>query len=395
MTQQITMDKYKRKGTLKKRMIIMLICLLILFGGIFGYKIFMAKMIKHFITTQSHVVTVSTGKVTTSSWQPKVTEAGSLRAIHGVNITTQLAGQVQKIYFTPGADVVEGQVLAQLNADDDIALLHSLQANAELSKITYTRDKAQFKAEGVSKQIVDNDAANVASLTAQVAQQAAIVAKKTIVAPFAGRVGINLINLGQYLNPGDAVTMLQTLDPIYADFNVPQQEFSRMKAGQKVVITVDAMPGRKFFGKVTTINPGVDATSRNVLVEATIDNPEKELAPGMFANVEVDTGEPIEYVTVPQTVIFYNPYGDIVYIVTEKDKDKDGKPILIANQRFVKVGETRGEQIAVTEGLKEGETVVTSGQLKLKNGSVIAVNNSVVPPDNAKPDLSNEHEDSQ
>jgi membrane fusion protein, multidrug efflux system len=302
---------------------------------------------------------------------------------------------VQKISFTPGADVEAGQVLAQLNADDDIALLHSLQANMELSKITYTRDKAQFKAEGVSKQIVDNDAANLASLTAQVAQQAAIVAKKTIVAPFAGRLGINLINLGQYLNPGDSVTMLQTLDPIYADFYVPQQELGRMKTGQKVIATVDAMPGRQFFGKVTTINPGVDAASRNVLVEATIDNPEKELAPGMFANVEVDTGAPVDYVTVAQTVVFYNPYGDIVYVVTEKGKDKDDKPILIANQRFVKTGETRGEQVAITEGLKDGETVVTSGQLKLKNGSQIEVNNKIVPSDSATPDLTNDHEGSQ
>jgi membrane fusion protein, multidrug efflux system len=394
MTQE-KKDEQKRPASLSKRMTIMLVCLFILFGGIFLYKIAMGMLMRHFMANQSHVVTVSTAKVTTAPWQPKISEAGSLRAIHGVNITTQLAGQVQKISFTPGADVEAGQVLAQLNADDDIALLHSLQANMELSKITYTRDKAQFKAEGVSKQIVDNDAANLASLTAQVAQQAAIVAKKTIVAPFAGRLGINLINLGQYLNPGDSVTMLQTLDPIYADFYVPQQELGRMKTGQKVIATVDAMPGRQFFGKVTTINPGVDAASRNVLVEATIDNPEKELAPGMFANVEVDTGAPVDYVTVAQTVVFYNPYGDIVYVVTEKGKDKDDKPILIANQRFVKTGETRGEQVAITEGLKDGETVVTSGQLKLKNGSQIEVNNKIVPSDSATPDLTNDHEGSQ
>lgn len=244
MTPENNDEKPQKKASMKKRMTIMVICLVVLFGGIFLYKTAMGMLINHFIANQSHVVTVSTAKVTTAEWQPKIIEAGSLRAIHGVNITTQLAGQVQSIYFTPGADVKAGEVLAQLNADDDIALLHSLQANLELSNITYTRDKAQFKAEGVSKQIVDNDAANVQSLTAQVAQQAAIVAKKTIVAPFAGRLGINLINLGQYLNPGDAVTMLQTLDPIYADFNVPQQELGRMKCGQKVIVSVDASGGR-------------------------------------------------------------------------------------------------------------------------------------------------------
>ncbi|MES2217810.1 MAG: efflux RND transporter periplasmic adaptor subunit [Pseudomonadota bacterium] len=394
MTQENISDE-ERSAALKKRMRIMLVCLIILFGGIFLYKMAMGMLMRHFMANQSELVTVSTAKVTTSPWQPKITEAGSLRAIHGVNVTTQLAGQVQSVYFTPGADVTAGTVLVQLNADDDVALLHSLQANAELSRITYARDKAQFKAEGVSKQVVDNDAANVQSLTAQVAQQAAIVAKKTIVAPFTGRLGINLINLGQYLNPGDAVTMLQTLDPIYADFNVPQQELTRIKCGQKVMVAVDAMPGRQFFGTITTINPGVDVASRNVLVEATIANPEKELAPGMFANVEVDTGEPADFVTVAQTVISYNPYGDIVYVVTEKGKDKDDKPKLIANQRFVKLGETRGEQVAVIDGLKDGETVVTSGQLKLKNGSQITVNNSVVPPDNPAPDLTDAHEASQ
>ena len=391
MTHSERQDDEQKKRQLRRRMRIMLVCLVILFGGIFLYKMAMGMLMRHFMATQSHVVTVSTMKVTTSSWQPKITEAGSLRAIHGVNITTQLAGQVQSISFTPGADVTAGMVLAQLNADDDIALLHSLEANAELSKITYTRDKAQFKAEGVSKQVVDNDAANLKSITAQVAQQAAIVAKKTIVAPFDGRLGINLINLGQYLNPGDAVTMLQTLDPIYADFNVPQQELGRLKQDQKVVITVDAMPGKEFVGKITTINPGVDPNTRNVVVEATIENHDKILAPGMFANVVVDSGEPAKYVTVPQTVIFYNPYGDIVYVVTEKGKDKDDKPIEIANQRFVTVGETRGEQVTVLEGLQDGDTVVSSGQLKLKNGDQIAVNNSVVPPNNPDPDLPNSH----
>ena len=375
---------------LRRRMRIMLILLSILFGGIFIYKTVMGMLMRHYMANQINVSTVSTAVVGAQAWQPEISEAGSLRAIHGVNITPQMAGQVKAIYFTPGADVAEGTPLVQLNADDDIALLHSLQANADLSNITYTRDQAQFKVEGISKQIVDNDAANLKSITAQVAQQAAIVAKKTIVAPFAGRLGINQINIGQYLNPGDTVTMLQTLDPIYADFNVPQQELTKLKPGQKVKVSVDALPGRQFFGKITTVNPAVDAATRNVMVEATISNPEKELAPGMFATVAVDAGAPHSYITVPQTVISYNPYGDVVFVVTQEN-DKDGKSIMVAKQRFVVVGDTRGEQVAIASGLKEGDTVVTSGQIKLKNGSQITVNNALVPSSNPAPELPNTH----
>jgi membrane fusion protein, multidrug efflux system len=391
MTQARMRTEEDKKPELKRRMRLMLICLAVLFGGIFIYKMFMGMMIKRYMSSQSHVVTVSTMKVGDSPWQPKLVAAASLRAIQGVNVTTELAGMVQTIYFKPGAEVKAGTVLIQLNADNDIALLHSLQANAELAKITYQRDKSQFKIEGVSKQVVDNDAANLKSLNAQVAQQAAVVQKKTIVAPFTGRLGINLINLGQYVNPGDAIVMLQTLNPIYADFYLPQQNIPQLQLGQKVVITVDALPGKTFAGKITTVNPGVDVTTRNVEVEATIDNPDFALSPGMFATAEVDSGEPGNFVTVPQTVVFYNPYGDIVYVVNEKGKNKKGEPQLIANQRFVTVGETRGDQVTILSGIKAGETVVSSGQLKLKNGSEIAVNNAVAPPNNPAPDLPNSH----
>ena len=392
MTQARMKMEEEKKPEMRRRMRIMLICVAVLFGAIFLYKAFMGMMIKRYMANQSHIVTVSTMKVVTTPWQPRLIAAASLRAIQGVNVTTELAGMVQTIYFTPGAQVKAGTVLVQLNADSDIASLHALQANSKLAKITYDRDKSQFKIEGVSKQVVDNDAANLQSLNAQVEQQAAIVQKKTIVAPFTGRLGINLINLGQYVNPGDAVTMLQTIDPIYADFYLPQQNIPQLKLGQNVTITVDALAGQQYTGKVTTINPGVDVSTRNVEVEATIQNPKLDLAPGMFATATVESGAPDPYVTVPQTVVFYNPYGDIVYVVSEKGKDKDGKPILIANQRFVKVGETRGDQVTILDGLKDGETIVSSGQLKLKNGSEIAVNNSVVPPNNPAPALPNSHE---
>ncbi len=375
----------------RKRMIIMLIGVGILFGGILIYKMVMVLLFKHYMAGNSNpVITVSTMKVDYQSWQPKLTASGSLRAIRGVNVTTQLAGMVQQIYFTPGSNVTENTLLVQLNADDDIALLHSLEANAEIAVITYNRDKAQYKIKAVSKETLDTDAANVKNTAAQVAQQAAVVLKKSIRAPFTGRLGISKVNPGQYVNPGDTVVMLQTLDPIYVDFYVPQQALAQLKVGMPVTLNSDAYPQQFFYGKITTINPGVDVDTRNVEVEATIANPKFELAPGMFAGVSVTIGEAKPFLTLPQTAISFNPYGSIAYIVTTI-KDKNGQSVLTANQSFVTTGETRGDQVVILKGLRKGQTVVASGQLKLKNGSLITINNSIMPPNNPAPKLPNEY----
>src|SRR5579885_1553482 len=235
---------------MKKRMVIMLISLGILFGGIFGYKLFMGLMMKRYMATmQAPAVTVSTMKVGYSDWTANQKAVGSLRAIVGVNVTTELAGMVQKIYFAPGATVKEGTVLVQLNADAEKGQLHALQAQSELAKITYRRDKAQFAVHAVSKQTVDTDEWNLKNLMGQVEQQAATVEKKTIRAPFNGRLGISYVNPGQYLNVGDKVATLQTLDPIYIDFYMPQQALAYLKLGQSVNVTSDTYPGQKFTGK--------------------------------------------------------------------------------------------------------------------------------------------------
>lgn len=341
--------------------------------------------------SQSTVVNVSATKVVTSAWEPKVKASASLRAIRGVNVTTQLAGMVTQIYFTPGAFVESGTVLVQLNADSDVALLHSLQAQAELARITLERDKKQYAVQAISKATLDTDVANLQSLRAQVEEQAATVAKKTIVAPFSGRLGISAVNPGQFINTGDKVVSLQTLDPIWADFYVPQQSLSDLKVGQTVILTTDAFPGKTFKGTITTIDPAVDVATRNVQVEATIANPNYEITPGMYATVEVIIGTSRQFITVPQTAISFNPYGELAYIIKQKGSDKKGNPILIANQVFVTTGEMRGDQIAVLKGLQEGELVVTSGQLKLKNGSQVAINNKIHPDDNPAPKLKNDH----
>lgn len=381
------------KPEMKRPMKIMLISVGILFGAIFLYKGAGKLLMYYFIShAEEPSATVSAMVVKSAEWQPQLKASASTRAVKGVNVTAQLSGMIQTIYFTPGATVNEGDILVQQNADPDIAQLHALQANLELATITFNRDKAQFKIHAISKQQLDSDEQNMKSLNAQVAQQQAIVEMKTIKAPFSGRLGISLVNPGQYLVPGDKIVMLQTLDPIYADFYLPQQTLAQLETGQTVYLTTDVFPNKVFTGKITTIDPAVDNANRNVQVEATISNPTFELAPGMFATVKVDVSTPKEYLTVPQSAITFNPYGDIAYIIHEdKQKDKKGKPILRVKQSFVTTGETRGDQVTILEGLKEGDRIVTSGQLKLKNGSRVSINNAVQPANVIKPNVPDEH----
>lgn len=373
------------KKSFNRPMRIMLFSVAILFTVVFGLQLIKQLLIKRAMQKNTEpIVTVSAMPVHYTWWQPQILTYGSLRAIQGVNVTTELAGLVTHIYFKPGAEVNAGDILVQLNADSDIALLHSLQAQEKLAEITYHRDSAQYAVKAISKAVLDTDEQNLKNRRAQVAQQAAIVAKKTLVAPFSGRLGVSAVNLGQYVNVGDQVVTLQALDSLWADFYVPQQELVKLHIGSVVTIKTDTYPDRTYTGKVTTINPIVDVTTRNVQIEATIENPKFELYPGMFISVEVQTSPRKQYLTVPQTAISFNPYGAIAYIV-QQAKGKNGKPLLHVLQTFVTTGDKRGDQIAVLEGLKEGETVVTSGQLKLRNGSFVAINNTVVPNNNPAP----------
>ncbi len=323
-------------------------------------------------------VVVTAMKVGTQEWQPQLNSVGSLRALRGVDVTTEIAGLVREIHFKSGDEVTAGSVLIQLNADSDLAQLASLKAAADLAQVTLTRDKVQLAAEAISQAQVDGDEADLKSKRAQAASQQATVDKKTIRAPFSGRLGITLVNPGQYLNPGDKVVTLQTIDPIYIDFNLPQQQISGVSVGQPVTVLSDAYLGQPFSGKVTAIDSKVDTATRNVQIEATIANPKKLLLPGMFGRAAVDSGEKKTYLTLPQTAITYNPYGATVFITADK-KDAKGAPQLQAQQVFVTPGPTRGDQVAILKGISEGATVVTSGQLKLKNGTPLRIDNSVQP----------------
>jgi membrane fusion protein, multidrug efflux system len=222
-------------------------------------------------------------------------------------------------------------------------------------------------------------------LKAQVQEQQSVVNKKRIKAPFSGRLGIRLVNLGQFINPGDKIVTLQTLDPIYVNFNLPQQSLRHIAVGQTVNVVCDAYPKENFVGKITSFNPNANQATRNIEVQATFDNPDQHLLPGMYATANVDTGRSTPNITLPQTAVIYNAYGSIVYVVKETGKDKKGEPILTAEQNFVTLGDTRGDQVAILKGIKAGDLVVTCGQVKIKNGSQVTINNKDAPDDNPNP----------
>ncbi len=368
----------------------MLILVALLFGGIFGYGMvrnyFIAKFLAGF---GNQVQTVATIQAADSAWQPSLSSVGSVVAVNGADLSAEIAGIVDSIHFESGADVPAGALLVTLRANNDPAVLAQLQATASLDQITYDRDRKQFQADAISQAQVDTDRANLAAAQAQVAGEQALIAEKQIRAPFAGRLGIRQVNPGQYLAVGTAIVTLQQLNPLFVDFYLPQQALAQLSVGQQVDISIDAFPGQKFTAKVSAINAEVDSSTRTIQVRATLPNDDLRLRPGMFATVNLAVGAPQNYVTLPSTAIAYNPYGDTVFTVVS-GKDAKGNPDLIAHQQFVTLGDTRGDQVAVLSGIKAGDQVVTAGQLKLRNGDVVAVNNAVQPPNNPNPSLPNE-----
>jgi membrane fusion protein, multidrug efflux system len=371
-----------------RRMIIMLILVGLVLGGIFGFEAFRTKMIKQYLASMgAQPQTVATTKAGTDDWRPHLEAVGSLKAVKGADLAFEVPGIVDSISFNAGDDAQTGATLVRLKADDDIARLHSLEATAELAAITYQRDEKQFRVQAVAQATLDADAANLKNARAQVAQQQAVVDKKTLKAPFAGHLGIRNIDLGQFVNSGTAVVTLQALDPIYVDFTLPQQALAQVKTGQAVVLHVDTYPDQTFPGEITAIDPKVDAASRNVRLRATLRNADHRLLPGMYAKVEIDIGAPTRYVTLPQTAIAFNPYGSTVYLVEEQGKDAKGQPELVARQAFVTTGPTRGDQVAVLKGVNAGDTVVSAGQMKLRNGVKVVVNNQVQPSNEANPKI--------
>lgn len=371
---------------MRKKMIIMLIAVGVIFGAIFGYLGFRSYMMKKYMAAGgTPPVAISTVTVAVSEWQPQISAVGGLRAERGVDVAGEVAGLVQSVHFQSGEDVREGRLLVQLNADTDLAQLATLTASRDLARSVYDRNQKQYLAQTVSKASLEADAADLKVKESQVVQQEAQLLKKAIRAPFAGRLGIRMVNPGQYLNAGDKIVTLQSLDPLYLDFYLPQQELSRIAVRQAIVATTDAYPGKSFQGRITAISPKVDAQTRNVQIEAVIANPRHELLPGMYAAVRIQAGKPERHLTLPRAAVTFNPYGETVYVVEDKGKGPDGKPVLTVRQTFVTLGPSRGDQVAVLKGLTEGETVVTGGQLKLRHGSPVFINNTMQPSNDPSP----------
>jgi membrane fusion protein (multidrug efflux system) len=372
------------------RMVLMLIVVGLIFGGVFGYgavrSIFLAKFLASF---GNQAQTVATTVAATSGWQPTLSSVGSIVAVNGANISAEVAGIVDTINFKSGDDVPAGALLLTLRPNNDPAVLAQLEATAALDAINYQRDVKQFRAHAVAQSQVDTDRANLQAAEAQVQAQKALMAEKLVRAPFAGRLGIRQVNLGQYLPVGTSIVTLQQLNPLYVDFYLPQQALSQLHVGQTVNVEIDAFPGRTFPANISALDAIVDSSTRSLQVRATLANDDLLLRPGMFANVKVDVGAPQELVTLPQTALTFNPYGTTVYTV-QHQPGPTGKSLLTAHQEFVTTGETRGDQVAVLTGLAPGTEVVTAGQLKLHNGAPVVVNNAVRPPNSPNPTPPNE-----
>ena len=374
-----------------KPFVILGVAVALVLGGIAAWQGMKGKFIKEFMAKAATAPqTVSTTVAVSQSWQARIQAIGSLRAVRGADLALQASGVVDEIHFESGSEVAAGAVLLKLKPYDDPAKLAQLEAASALADQNYKRDQEQFAAQAISQAVLDSDVATLKSARAQVVAQQALIEEKALKAPFAGKLGIRQIDEGQYLAAGTTVVTLQALDPILIDFYVPQQALSSIKIGQTAAATVDTYPGTRFVGAITAINSKVDAASRNVQVRASFHNADRRLLPGMYANVEVDSGEAATLITLPQTAITYNPYGDTVFIVKRSGADETGKPKFTAQQTFVQLGATRGDQVAVLGGVAVGDVVVTSGQLKLRNGSPVIVNNSISPSNDISPAPPNE-----
>jgi membrane fusion protein (multidrug efflux system) len=381
----------------RKRLVIVIVVVVILFGALIAWNTIKGHFIAQFMKSMANPAqTVSTMTAGYQDWQPHIDAVGNVRAVHGADLAFDVAGLVESVDVKSGADVKQGQVLVKLVDADDRAKLAALQATAQLAKLTADRSKQQLAVQAISKAQYDADMANLKSAQANVAAQQALVDKKTLRAPFAGRIGIITANPGQYITVGNTVVTLQQLDPVYVDFTVPQSSLATLRTGGNVEVTADAFKDKTFGGKINATDPKVDLATRNVGVEATVANPDKLLVPGMFAKVAADSGSTQRYLTLPQTAISYAPYGDTVFVVHQGQppaSGEDGKPAKASapaakdknapdhyvQQVVVTVGPTRGDQVAVLSGIKQGDAVVTSGQLKLRNDTPVNINNKVQP----------------
>jgi membrane fusion protein (multidrug efflux system) len=367
----------KRPPSIAKKVTFTVVVLLVVLGAIVVVKALQIKTIIGMKWAQPPE-SVSTAAAKQESWPRALTSIGSLTAVQGVTVAAELDGKIVQVAFEAGSAVKAGDLLVKQDTSVEEAQLRSAVAAVELARVNLDRTRELLSKATVSQSQFDSDQATSTQAMAAADNIRATIAKRTIKAPFAGRLGIRLVNLGQNLKAGDAIVSLQALNPIFVDFYLPQEQLIQVRAGLPVRISGDALGGKAMEGKITAISPDVDASTRNVRVEGTIQNPDETLHPGMYVDVAVDLPGADQVLTIPATAVLYAPYGDTVYVVDEK-ADSEGKKELVVRQLIVRLGVRKGDFVAVTSGLKAGDTVVTSGVFRLRPGGTVTVNNADAP----------------
>ncbi len=368
-----------------KRMILMLVLVVVFIAAIAFLKYTAIRkgmaMGAKFAPPPTAVTTV---KVKAQTWQPVLSAVGSLKAVHGVTVSTDLAGIVSEIAFESGTAVKKGDLLVKLDTQQEDAQLRSAEAKLTLAKSDIERKRDLILKKAIAESDLDMAQSQLAQGQAAVSEMKALVARKRLTAPFDGIAGIRQVNVGQYLNPGSAIVPLQSLDPIYVEFSMPQQHFDLLVVGKKLRVGVSGPAGERFDAEITAVDSLVDANTRNVMVQGTVKNPDHKLRPGMFADVEVLLPDREGVLAIPTSSIAYAPYGDSVYVVRDKT-GPDGKPAKEVEQHFVTLGPKRGDQVSVVKGLKDGDEVVSAGVFRLRPGAAVQVDNSVQPGNELQP----------
>ena len=323
--------------------------------------------------------TVSSVPVKEEDWAPILPAVGTISAVQGATVSAELAGTVAEIKFTNGGLAKQGDVLVRLDASSEEAQLRTAEADLELARADLERARDLAARNVVSKAELDSAESKFKQKEGTVSNMRAMISKKEVRAPFDGQLGIRLVNVGQMVTAGQQVVSLQALEPLYVDFALPQQYLSKLSEGLDVHVQTDVMPGQEFVGKLTALNSSVDPVTRNVMLQATLDNKDHSLRPGMFAKVEVVLPEKHKTLVVPGTAISYAPYGDSVFVIEKKKDDKSGKESQLLRQAFVRVGEGRGDFISINQGLEPGQTIVSTGVFKLRNGMPVVINNDLAP----------------
>ena len=355
-----------------KRALIAVILLGGIFGGIFYWKYLGYQAMGNAMSQPQPPAIIATAEATLESWRPSIGSVGSLSSVQGIHLTPEVSGLVKELLFESGQQVKQGQPLLRLDDEIDRAALQVLVADARLSELQFERAVELLPKKAMSKSDFDQTEAAFEAARARVAQQRAIIARKTVSAPFSGVLGIRRVDAGEYIEPGDRIVSLQSLDPIYVDYALPERFLPGLAVGQEVEISVGAYPGEVFKGQLQAIEPDVEVATRMVAIRARLANPDGRLKPGMFARV-VNLFEGLtQAVTVPRTAISLNTYGDFLYLVVD-----DGKGGLVASRQQVTTGEIRGGRIVISSGLDAGQTVVRTGLVKLRDGQAIAVDNSL------------------